>query len=668
VRREVALKIVRPGMDSGLVAARFEAERQALSLMDHPNIARVVDAGTTGGDRAYFVMELVMGQPINRYCQERVLSVRQRVQLMAPVCQAIQHAHQKGVIHRDIKPSNILVADGPQGPIPKVIDFGIAKATGNPLHDGATFTRAFDVMGTPEYMSPEQAEPGGRAVDVRSDVYSLGAVLYELLAGVPPIAGLSLRESGFAAIFERIRREIPAAPSRRARVAPECDWITLKALEKDPERRYESAGAMARDLERFLSGDAVEASPPSQTYRLRKFAGRHRLVLGVSGLFIMLLIVAVVWMSVALRQQMRANANAAALRQVVRKVMIERPAQLAQLPNSLKLRSDLMSDVESALDALSREAGRDRKADLELARAYFNIANVRSNWVGEGSMGEWDGGLKYLQRAGEVAGGIIRSNPGDRDAQKMFLSSRLGMLYIQRRLGRFTDAENEAHQIVDHAEGLPARMHREDPFVDYDIATAYKEIAAMKTSQGRLEEALSLNRKALSAFTANLKPEWLKSPIEKNNLAACDADTGLSEWRLHGYSQGASDLLHRGLAALEGCTDVACKSRTAELEGYAGLVDWSGGREKEGLELMGRGIHDMEALLTADAADVVFQDSAHLLRRGDALALIGSRRPDEALAVLRAYIHPRDPRTSPEDLLVYGEALEAKAGSESGGW
>jgi serine/threonine protein kinase len=674
VRREVALKIIRPGMDSALVAARFGAERQALSLMDHPNIARVVDAGTTRSDRAYFVMELVRGEPVNRYCDVRRLSVRRRVELMVPVCQAIQHAHQRGVIHRDIKPSNILVADGPDGPVPKVIDFGIAKATETPLHEGATFTRAFDVVGTLEYMSPEQADPGGRGVDVRSDVYSLGAVLYELLTGTPPIAGLSLRESGFTSILKRIHEEIPPAPSQRVRddralgaqLAGECDWIALKALEKDRERRYESAGAMARDLERYLTGDAVEASPPSRTYRLRKFAGRHRSAFIGAIAFVGVLVAAVIWMSVALRQQMRANANAAALREVVRKVMIERPAQLAQLPNSLKLRSDLMSDVEGALDALSKDVGHDRTADLELARAYYAVANVRGNVDSDGSMGELEAALKYFERSGGVASGLIRSHPEDRDAQRMFLSSRLAILYIYRRRERFADAEKVAREIAARAQALPAWMHRQEFFVDYDISAAYKEIAAMKTSQGMLEEALALNRSALSAFTANLQEKWLKLPMAKNNLAACYADTGLSEWRIHGYSDEASRLLHRGLAAVEGCTELMCRSRAAELEGSAGLVDWSGGREKEGLELLERGIHDMETLAAADAAEVIFKGVAQSLRRSHALALVASHRAGQALNVLRSYFKPGDPAAQTEDLLVYGQVVEAVGASESG--
>ena len=280
---------------------------------------------------------------------------------MTPVCQAIQHAHQKGVIHRDIKPSNILVGDGENGPVPKVIDFGIAKATGNSLHDGATFTRAFDVVGTFEYMSPEQAEPGGRDVDVRSDVYALGAVLYELLAGVPPLANLSLRENAFAVILERIQHETPRAMSQRLRdpgvalgtiaenrgcdpvqlrsqLAGECDWIVRKALDKDPDRRYQSADGMARDLRRYLEGEPLEAGPPSAAYRLRKLAVKFKYWVAATAALIVLLLAASIAMAFALHQQSRANSNAMALRDVVRRIIIERPAQLAEVPNRTALR------------------------------------------------------------------------------------------------------------------------------------------------------------------------------------------------------------------------------------------------------------------------------------------------------------------------------------------
>ena len=382
-------------------------------------------------------------------------------------------------------------------------------------------------------------------------------------------------------------------------------------------------------------------------------------MLGAAAALLTLLIVAVVWMSVALRQQMRANANAAALRDVVRKVMIQRPAQLAQLPNSLQLRSDLMSDMEGALAALSGEIGRDRNADLELARAYYAIGIVRGGDVSDGSLGEFQTSINYFKRSGEIAGGLIHAHPEDKDAQKMFLTSQMAILYNYRRFERFAEAERVARQIVAHAQALPSRMHREDAFVDYDISTAYKEIAAMKTSQGQLEESLALNRSALAAFSANMQPQWLKLPLVKNNLAACNADTGLSEWRLHGYSAEASALMHTGLAAVEGCPDKMCRSRTAELEGYAGLVNWSGGRENDGLRLMQRGVADFDAMLTADSADVVARTAVQSLRGSYALALIGSGHPGEALAVLRKFVKPDDLQAEPRDLLIYGQALEA---------
>jgi hypothetical protein len=325
-----------------------------------------------------------------------------------------------------------------------------------------------------------------------------------------------------------------------------------------------------------------------------------------------------------------------------------------------------MSDVEAALEALSKETGRDRNADLQLARAFYAVASVRGNDVSDGSMGEFDAGLKYLERSGEIASGIIRAHPDDRDAQKLYLSSRMNILYIYRRFERFEDAEKAAHQVIAHAQALPAWMHREDFFADYDIATAYKEIAAMKTSQGKMEEALALNRIALAALSGSMRDQWRKLPLVKNNLAACYADTGLSEWRLHGYSDEASRLLHRGLAAVEGCAETMCKSRAAELEGYAGLVDWSGGREREGLELLERGVRDFDALTAADSANAIFSSAAQLLRGSYALALTGSGRAGEALAALRRLVKPGDLEMGLRELLIYGQVVEANGGAESG--
>ncbi|MCI0459723.1 MAG: serine/threonine protein kinase [Gemmataceae bacterium] len=298
VRRSVALKLVRPGLDSQAIMARFEAERQALALMDHPHIAKVFDAGTTASGRPYFVMELVEGVPLTKYCDEQRLTPRQRLELLVPVCRAVQHAHQKGIIHRDLKPSNILVTLYDGRPSPKVIDFGVAKATGGQLSERTLLTEFGSVIGTLEYMSPEQTELSQLDVDTRSDIYALGVVLYELLTGDTPLSRQRLREVALLEVLRLIREEEPPRPSTRLStiadlpsiaaqrgleagrlsrmVRGELDWIVMKCLEKDRNRRYDTANGLARDLERYLADEPVLACPPSAGYRLRKFARRHK--------------------------------------------------------------------------------------------------------------------------------------------------------------------------------------------------------------------------------------------------------------------------------------------------------------------------------------------------------------------------------------------------------
>jgi WD40 repeat protein/serine/threonine protein kinase len=316
VRRKVALKILKPGMDTRHVIARFEAERQALALMDHPNIAKVLDGGQTSSGRPYFVMDLVKGLPITDYCDQAQLTPRERLELFVHLCQAVQHAHQKGVIHRDLKPSNVLVTLHDGTPVVKVIDFGIAKATGQQLTDKTLFTNFAQLIGTPLYMSPEQAALSGLDVDTRSDIYSLGVLLYELLTGSTPFDKERLRTAGFDEIRRIIREEEPAKPSTRistlgqaAATASdnrksdpqrlsklfrgELDWIVMKALEKDRNRRYESASALAADVQRYLHDEPVQACPPSALYRFRKFARRNMRALATAALLGIMLLVAV---------------------------------------------------------------------------------------------------------------------------------------------------------------------------------------------------------------------------------------------------------------------------------------------------------------------------------------------------------------------------------------
>ncbi|MCO6042444.1 protein kinase [Aeoliella sp. ICT_H6.2] len=306
IERRVALKIIKPGMDSRQVIARFEAERQALAMMDHPNIARALEAGMTDTGRPYFVMELVKGVPITEYCDNHQLSPQERLKLFVPVCQAVQHAHQKGIIHRDIKPSNVLVAHYDDVPVPKVIDFGVAKAIDQRLTEKTMFTEFGQVLGTFEYMSPEQARFNQWDVDTRTDIYSLGVLLYELLSGETPFDRQRLRSAAIDELMRIIREEDPPQPSTRLskslslptiaskrKTEPkelgcllrgELDWIVMKALEKDRTRRYETANGLRMDIQRHLDGDPVIAAPPSTSYRLKKMVKRHRLSFGIAAL------------------------------------------------------------------------------------------------------------------------------------------------------------------------------------------------------------------------------------------------------------------------------------------------------------------------------------------------------------------------------------------------
>jgi tetratricopeptide (TPR) repeat protein len=316
VRRKVALKVLKAGMDTRQVVARFEAERQALAIMDHPNIAKVFDGGATPSGRPYLVMELVKGLPITEFCDQNHLTPRQRLELFLSVCQAVQHAHQKGIIHRDLKPGNVLVSRHDTTPVAKVIDFGVAKALGQELTDKTLFTGAAQMVGTPLYMSPEQAGMSDLDVDTRSDVYSLGVLLYELLTGTTPFTRERFKDAGYDEIRRIIREEDPPKPSTRlsdsTRTLPsisaqrqseparlskfvrgELDWIVMKALEKDRERRYESANEFAADVQRYLAGEAVQAAPPSVGYRFRKFARRNKRALVTASLIGVALLLAV---------------------------------------------------------------------------------------------------------------------------------------------------------------------------------------------------------------------------------------------------------------------------------------------------------------------------------------------------------------------------------------
>jgi serine/threonine protein kinase len=375
VRRRVALKIIKPGMDTRQVIARFEAERQALALMDHPNIAKVLDAGATDQGRPFFVMELVDGLPIIQYCDAHRLTPQQRLELFIPVCQAVQHAHQKGIIHRDLKPTNVLVAGVDERPVVKIIDFGVAKATGQQFTERTSFTQSGQMVGTIEYMSPEQADLNQVDIDTRTDIYSLGVLLYELLSGETPFDRHRLRSAAFDEMLRIVREEEPPKPSTRlssseslpsiaaqrqlepkkltSLVSGDLDWIVMRSLEKDRARRYPTATSLAEDIQRYLADEPVEARRPTRTYRLRKFILRNRLALAATGSIALSLLIGLgisTWMFLQERQarnrMVDAEQHAKALADKSQQVAIEFGHSLWKLGYALAT-SGQRNDAES---------------------------------------------------------------------------------------------------------------------------------------------------------------------------------------------------------------------------------------------------------------------------------------------------------------------------------
>jgi serine/threonine protein kinase len=401
VRRKVALKIIKPGLDSKQVIARFEAERQALALMDHQNIAKVYDAGTTESGRPYFVMELVHGIPITDYCDTHKLTPRERLELFLPVCHAIQHAHQKGIIHRDLKPSNLLVTMYDDKPVPKVIDFGVAKAIEQRLTEKTVYTQFGTLVGTFEYMSPEQAEMNAFGVDTRSDVYALGVLLYELLTGTTPLERHRLREAAYADIVRLIKEEEPPRPSTRLSssgaaltgisqqrgsapgqltelVRGELDWIVMRCLEKDRTRRYETANGLARDVERYLHDEPVEACPPSDAYKLRKLARKNQKLLATAVAFVVVLLLGVagsLWQAVrATQAEAVANANAVQAQAKEQEANQQRNEAQQQRDEAQKQRDEVRALNEKLQAALAQLRATQAQLRSTLYTAHMNLA------------------------------------------------------------------------------------------------------------------------------------------------------------------------------------------------------------------------------------------------------------------------------------------------------
>jgi serine/threonine protein kinase/tetratricopeptide (TPR) repeat protein len=508
IHRKVALKVLKPGMDSKQVIGRFEVERQALALMDHPNIAKVLDAGQTASGRPYFVMDLVKGLPITDYCDQAQLVPRERLELFVHLCQAVQHAHQKGIIHRDLKPSNVLVTVHDTMPVVKVIDFGVAKALGQQLTEKTLFTGFAQMIGTPLYMSPEQAGQSGLDVDTRSDIYSLGVLLYELLTGTTPFGKEQLKEVGYDEIRRIIREEEPPSPSTRIGtlgqaattvsthrksdpkrlsqlLRGELDWIVMKALEKDRNRRYETANGMAMDVERYLRNEPVLAGPPSPRYRLRKFVSRNRGPVLAAIAMVILLVAGIVGTTAGLVRALKESAA----RELGRAAEARRRQQ-----------------ARDALDAMSSRVVKDW------------LAQQRNRNLSERQREFLQQALTAYEDFARDVGDDEASRAGVADAHR-----RVGG--IQYMLGQLTEAERAYRRSAE----LYARLTADFPgtaVYQQHRGTVYRGLGLLLTVRGRMAEAEAVYRDAL-ATQKQLAADFPNEPEYRHDLGMTAHDLGL---------------------------------------------------------------------------------------------------------------------------------------------
>ena len=556
VKRNVALKIIKLGMDTKQVVARFETERQALAVMDHPNIAKVFDGGTTETGRPYFVMEIVRGLPITEYCDKHKLTTRERLELLTHVCQAIQHAHQKGVIHRDLKPSNILVMVQEDKPVPKIIDFGIAKAIEHRLTERTLFTEQGQLIGTPEYMSPEQAEMSGLDVDTRTDIYSLGVILYELLVGVLPFDPETLRSASFGEIQRIIReKEPPKASTRlstlgdtqtsiaehrkadpsslRKELKGDLDWITMRAMAKDRTQRYASASELEADIERYIRHEPVVAGPPSTIYRIRKYIKRHKVGVAAAALVILAILIGITGTSIGLFKAVRAEKRA------------RMEAETAQQVSDFLVELFKVSDPSEA------------RGNTVTAREIL------------------DKGADKIDRE-------LKDEP----LVRARLMNTMGEVY--HSLGLYNDAQALLEK------GLAIREQSLD-HVDPAVAESLTALGNLFWRKGNYERARSLHERALEIRKEVFGPEHRTVASSLNNLANLLSDSGDYE--------GAKPLYERAVEIWEKTSGSDDTDLAIALNGL-GLLLYEMGDYDEARPLYERSLAIYEKILGAEHPDL----------------------------------------------------------------
>ncbi len=627
VRRKVALKLIKAGMDSRAVLARFEAERQALALLDHPNIAKVLDGGVTGSGRPYFAMEYVKGVPITEYCDATRLSVEERLNLFIQVCSALQHAHQKGIIHRDLKPSNILVAPYDDKPVPKVIDFGLAKAMHQSLTEKTLYTAHETVLGTPLYMSPEQAQLNNLDVDTRADIYSLGVLLYELLTGTTPLERKRFKEAAWDEVRRMIREEEPPRPSIRLSstdtlpslatfrhtepaklkklVRGELDWIVMKALEKDRTRRYETASGLARDIQRYLDDEVVEARPPSTGYRIGKFLRRHRGQVIAASLVLIALLAGIAGTTWGLIREARANTRLAA--SLIREQNAN--ADLAVANTKVQARYDL------AVDAI-KTFHTGVSADFLLEEEKFKDLRNR-----------------LLKSASDFYGKLssLLGKESDFASRRALAQSNFELADLTKQVGS-AEAALAAHQAVLALRQNLAKAAGADAGVNADVGRSLTAVASVLDLTGKRNEGMAMYRRS-EALLAQFADS---DPAARGALAACR--TAMAQ-RLVSAGRIADALaacrLARAdqevLAAVPGATNDA-RFELADTIGYIGHLLWYTYRPGEAVSELRSAMAMYRQLAEENPGEFRFSEgvaTSHL-ELGTALSCAGKQAEAEA--------------------------------------